>query len=184
MKKAFFVLVLVFSLVVIIPRLHAEIKKSDVDGWGKSRWGMTADDIVKVFAGEATLISNAKDGTTPGLSGQYDAHIGATIKKILIQSDPYKVSFVFDDKTGGLIRVILEPLGDFSEVRFNALEALLSEKYGPATYKEDVKRPCHSLERRWAFSSTTIRFDFLNCGSGIIAFIAYQKNIMTDSDKL
>jgi len=178
--------VLLIILVVICASNYSFGQPKDVEGWNKARWGMTENEVLKVFEGKATAIE--KPRKYQGLSKQWDAYSSIILDEIEIGKDKYTVDFIFDDKDKKLIMIIVSiknksPL----ELQFSSLEQMLTEKYGSPSFKIDSEGS-HLLEREraWNFPSTIIElkyFDMRVINSKSLK-VVYNKNLKETHENL
>ncbi len=107
-----------------------------------------------------------------------------------VESDPYTVIFQMDNRSNRLVQVIIRS-GEYSKDSpylgaFDRLEALLSQKYGPARYrKDDDNRRFVKRERQWVFPTTTIElyYTFMQGISSDLT-IRYYPTASSDANKL
>src|SRR6266404_3814392 len=133
----------------------------DPHGWTKAKWGMTEEDIKKLFSDAAILVPKTK-AEAPLL----DAPKGFKflgIRNFEIIPLAYTVRFVFDK--GGLNSVTLWPEGDKAvvcDVAQSQLLWMLKDKYGtPQSSNEDMRDP-PGKDRRWEWTlpDTAIKLSF------------------------
>ena len=132
----------------------------DIDGWGKTRWGMTESEVLKAMPGEAVQLGKSEKFK----SGE--ATIG--IKDFELASHRFSVRFIFDTVTRRLNAVHLQLIESnylIAEDTFHTLEKALTEKYGPASYRnEKRKRGALGLtidnNASWRLTNTTINLMF------------------------
>lgn len=129
----------------------------DVLGWQQGWWGMTADEMVATFGSQLQKLP--KRDLYSGMYAEY------VIPNYKVDDDRYTVIFQMDNRTLRLAQVLIQS-DEYSKDRpnlrpFNALEALLSQKYGPMRYHKDENEGFESHERLWAFKTTTIELSYL-----------------------
>jgi len=54
------IILIIFVLISLLFNNNVFGQPKDVEGWSKSRWGMTEDEILKVFEGEAKKLEKKK----------------------------------------------------------------------------------------------------------------------------
>src|SRR5216683_1237390 len=108
-------------LLICLPLLFAApAVPKEPAGWSKARWGMTEQQILDAFAGEATVL----DGPTPERTFN-GVLVTVGIKSLSIGGTAYRVFFLMDPKTKTLHEVNLYPLSkaDVTLEEFHAMEA-------------------------------------------------------------
>ena len=106
---------------------YEDIFLNDLDGYGKTAWGMTEDEVLRAET------PRAERRERPGiLVGGRTATI--RIKEIRTQAGKFGADFIFEDSNRRLIQVNLTSLGEkdarASSQAFSVLKKLLTEKYG------------------------------------------------------
>jgi hypothetical protein len=193
MKKV----LLIILLFVLYASNYAFGQPKDVEGWNKTRWGMTKNKVLKAFEGKATAIEKPKK--YEGLSKQRDAYALVVLDEIEIGGDKYTVDFVFDDSDKKLIMVIISIKGKRpSELQFSSLEQMLTEKYGSPSFAKDTRKPdkrlrggvvlegSDLLERAWNFPSTIIELQYLDlrATNPKILQIKFRKNLKENRENI
>jgi len=148
-QKCLFLLLLVCFVIVATAQ-------TDLKGWRYAEWGMTADQVIKVFKGEVEWFEK------PAEFENGNAPIG--IESYALAGHKYKVSFVLD-KNSKLHMVSLDLQEEGNEAIFESLEKLLTEKYGTSSYKNNRRddgglAPSLYHETMWSFSKTTITLTY------------------------
>jgi hypothetical protein len=137
----------VFAAILIAPLLLAQAPK-DIEGWREAKWGMTKDQVLQAFQGEAKQEPPIKTK-----HGFIDGEV--SIKKFTVNDLDTSARFEFNNDTGKLNRIVLEPAG-VSRMLFDewykAMLPLLIEKYGQPTVRNE--RAVNGSV--WTFPSTTI----------------------------
>ena len=168
---------------------------ADVEGWSRSRWGMTEENVLKTFTGEARLLEKPghfKDGSFSSIE----------IESLRIGDDIFRVGFTFDGESKTLIRVSLTAHVDKKRpmdgsLVFERISVLLVSKYGQPSTKKEEKKPVKVLTKNvsiggdiksdltWIFPSTVVSLNHTymkNILNWVI--ISYRKNRKEDLDKL
>jgi hypothetical protein len=149
----------------------AAFAADDPGGWTKAKWGMTDDQILAAFPGQAVRLDPPDAG----------AHIG--IKTFDLADSPFDVRFLSD--AAGLRKVVLTALSQPSprlDALFQDLENLLVDKYG-RPWKSDE---AGDTDFQWSFPTTTItlgRTKVSGFGTQFVSLI-YAKRQPSSSDKL
>jgi hypothetical protein len=162
-------------------------------GWRDSRWGMTEEQILNTFKGEAVRLPAEKKLA----KGNY---CNIVIENVKLGISIYQVNFVMDGQTKGLITVRISPaekwnLGDkTTQAEFKDLEKLLIEKYGNPSYRDEMGNPDFSkrikghtnLVTKWNFPTTSIQLSYLEDRQTKLRYLNlnYRPNINKDIDKL
>ncbi len=191
--------VLLIILFVICTSNYSFGQPKDVEGWNKARWGMTENEVLKVFEGKATAVE--KPQKTLGLSKQWDAYVLVVLDEIEIGKDKYTVNFIFDGNDKKLIKVaVVIKDKSPSELQFSSLEQMLTEKYGSPSFTKDDRTPdkrlsrgvvlegSDLLERAWNFPSTIIELKYLNMkvtnSKRLNVGVIYKKNLKKTRENL
>ena len=121
-------------------------------GWRAARWGMTSQEVLAAFHGEAS-----EDG---------DA---LAIPKLDVAGIEMKAALEFRD--GKLWRVVLSSVGRPSTVTFNTLAAELTKKYGAAAAQKSEPFDMHQFagttstyksdESSWVADDTAIELKYV-----------------------
>lgn len=97
--------------------------------WRTARWGMTLDEVLKAFPGEATRLEppvTLKDGNV----------VAAGIARHDVAGVSFRVRFVFDPRAGLALVSLRTPEKDpATPERFAAVEKALVERFGPAAQR-------------------------------------------------
>lgn len=126
----------------MIAASSAAIAADDPGGWSKANWGMTADQILAAFPGEAARMPEPD---------KYN-HAAVSIDSIDVAGTTFRVYFIPDD-AGRLAAVNIQPrdMAGNSESTFQSVENLLVEKYGRPWKSDDAE-----TELQWTFPTTTL----------------------------
>jgi hypothetical protein len=119
---------------------------NDVKGWSKAIWGMTEEEVLKTFEGQA------QRRELPIQLGYKTNSID--IKKMMIGHYTFNVSFYFATTEKKLMEIMLDFHGkpDFKD--FEVLTKMMTKKYGePSESKES-----RSFKKSIVFSGTTWNF--------------------------
>lgn len=111
--------------------------------WRAARWGMTVDDVLKAFPGEATRLDQPvqlADGNV----------VAAGIESFVLAARAFRVRFVFD-RTGHLVLVSLRtPEKDYAKPdALPAVEQALAERLGPPTSRSSDKQFVDMRQVTW-----------------------------------
>jgi hypothetical protein len=114
---------------------YEDIFLNDLDGYGKTAWGMTEDEVLGV---ETPRVERRE---RPGiLVGGSTATL--RIKDLRTQAGRFSADFIFEDSNGRLTQVNLTSLGEndacASSQAFSVLKKLLTEKYGTPKLENDL----------------------------------------------
>ena len=137
---------LVFALLVC--PIQAADNPINLAGYGKTVWGMSESEVLKAESARAEKLDKPIEGKTLVAT--------ITIREIEIDTIKFRVLFSFGHKTRKLAAVNLISVSK-SFATFPIIEKLLTEKYGPPTYKEEAQdaRPT-TLTTSWKLPRTTI----------------------------
>src|SRR5437763_10287110 len=119
--------------ILISSMASGQSKPKDVLGWERTRWGMTAEEIAKLFGSRADRV--------PSVEGYGDWYYLYTVAANL-QGQTYTAIFLMDRSTDKLARVDVR-LNEYESQKpqrdiFDALNSMLGAQYGaPDATKED-----------------------------------------------
>lgn len=124
MKRIF----LVVLLMIISSASYAET----MEGYGKSKWGMTPQQVVMAESGKAHLLENPI---------KYKGKLGlVAIDSVEIGSSSYEVNYLFDG-SDKLVQVNVSAKEEknhlINEDNFKSAESLLTQKYGTPKYRDE-----------------------------------------------
>lgn len=134
------ILFVVLALMAALSAASTE-HTSRLQGYGKTSWGMTLDEVLRVEP-------RSKQLATPELFNTGAAL--AAIEHIDIGGTDLRVVFIFDETAKLLKQVNLATHEKMNELvnglSFSTLEQLLTEKYGSPNFKEDRRRASWLLD--------------------------------------
>ena len=159
-------LLLLFLLAAIPSLAFAE---SDIQGWGKAKWGMLYSEVKKLYE-----LNPWESGGTP---------VSKMKKKIKIMGRDFAIAFYFDERSasGKLYKIALAHF-DTSRTDSSWLQSIrniLVEKYGNPTLFDIKDKMRVSL---WKKSTGQLRLTTLS-GETVMCAIEYFSAI-TESEKL
>jgi hypothetical protein len=136
---------------VLLAPGHASAEAPKSKAWRNASWGMTPEQVVSAFKGEAV----SRDGSS--YYDNQDAYIYAQIEHYTIGEAQYRVDFGFGKDRKLKAIFIQGPCSSAGELdrRFQELESLLIDKYGQPAVKQEVK---HS----WNTKVATISLESLS----------------------
>jgi hypothetical protein len=143
----------VVAALLLTPLLLAQPPK-DIEGWREAKWGMTKDQVLQAFPGEA------KQGPPIKFKRGFIDGI-VSIDKFVVSDLNTRALFQFNRDSGCLQRILLEPSGGtaalFSEW-YKRMLPLLIEKYGQPTVRSEPRALNGNVNESvvWSFPSTTI----------------------------
>ena len=130
----------------------SQSKPKDLLGWEEVRWGMTADDIARLFGSRAERV--------PSVEAYGDWYYLYTVP-VNLQGEQYTAILLMDYTTSKLARVDIR-LNQYEspaprEDVFTALEAMLTQQYGQPDSKKDEPRSDNwRIGRSWKFQTSTV----------------------------
>ena len=148
---------LFLALLAFVQLARADADSQAIAGYGKTTWGMTPEEVI------AAESPRAKASPKPS---KYKNGAGLVmIPSLKIRSVGFGAVFVFDANRK-LNHVILEGEEQKNHLinidYFASLEQLLIEKYGPPTYKTDLRPQAEGIHTiSWKLPKTTVRLDHL-----------------------
>jgi hypothetical protein len=145
----------------------ASIRGRRVDAaWRNARWGMTPEQVLQAFPGEAVSMPQPVD-----LDG---LQVFCGIPDFQIGTDRFGVTFLFKDKGLSEIRVSKSAKSHGEGIeRYNTLLQMLTEKYGPPLI---TTQDNYHWDARWSTAAASIGLQrvAIDTGTGSYAY-------MTDS---
>jgi hypothetical protein len=140
-----------FAILVSVT-VSSQSKPKDVLGWEETRWGMTAEDIPKLFGSRAKRV--------PSVEVYGDWFYLYTVP-VNIKGRPYTAILLMDYSTAKLVRVDVR-LDQYEspvprEDVFNELDAMLTQQYGaPDSRKDERLSDQRRIGRTWKFPTSTV----------------------------
>jgi hypothetical protein len=146
--------VALFGLVFIVVCgvSFGQVQVKDVPGWNAARWGMTEEEILAAFKGEAVRLAK------PEVYASSVATIA--INRIEIGGDSFYVHFLLDFVDKKLQQVTIKPIEvtrSNIKIIYNNLGLMLAEKYGSPTLRNEEENKGSLM---WNFPTTTIELDY------------------------
>jgi hypothetical protein len=107
----------------------------DIAGYGKTTWGMTPNEVINAEGPRAEKLDKPE---------RFNTGLGiVTINEIQIEVTKFRAIFIFYESGQRLEQVNLTSMEKknpgINASSFSAVEKLLTEKYGPPTYKEATR---------------------------------------------
>jgi hypothetical protein len=173
-----------FGVALLLALAVSAAAQTDVPGWQEARWGMTEKDLLEAFK------TSIKKFDKREIYGN-ERYADYGIPDYEVNGRKYVVSFQMDNENNKLSQVLVKYISmkaaSSEEAIFDGLDALLTRKYGEAKYKkDDRKSDPMSLERQWAFPTTTISlsYSFMRSLDFSMVAITYFPTRNKDMDKL
>lgn len=172
--------ILALSLPLLFFALASNAQRpNDIDGWNKVKWGMTEQDIIKIYKDKVTR----KRSTFT--TGNFECNLLMEKVKILDDSDvTVDIAFCVDNDTKLLTRVYISN-SDSTPFFVDQIIRRLMEKYGKyddSKLKEISLMKSKFEEYFWYFPSTTINLNIIDINDEPLVSIIYDKS--TKADKL
>lgn len=148
--------------------------------WRQARAGMTTQQVLSAFDGEAVALEEPEVYTLEGDT----ALATASIDQVEVGGVTYDVHFLVDPKQRRLIRVALKPSSDKPEIQRNAfdeLKTLLLERYGKPFVEESNSA---SKLLGWKDDERTIELKFNGMGSFASTYVWYKSSTRDGMDML
>ena len=157
-------IVLAAALVLV----HGDVvaRPADVPGWRGARWGMTAEDLRRVFGKDLAPL--------PGRLEYGDAHARHYLKTVMFAGIQFRAIFQMENRTGQLQQVLLRPTRrPGQEEAFASALHTLTKRFG----KPDTRcggapsggRP-KAAAFVWRFDTSTIHLSFFDFYTRSMAF--------------
>jgi hypothetical protein len=146
------IVTIAFVLILFSLAASSQSKPKDVLGWEGSRWGMSAEDISKLFGSRAERV--------PSIEVYGDWYYLYTVP-VSLKGQTYTAILLMDYATAKLVRVDIR-LDQYKspmprEDVFNALDAMLTQQYGqPDSKKDENKTDQRRNGRTWKFPTSTV----------------------------
>jgi hypothetical protein len=123
--------------------------------WRAARWGMTVDEVLKAFPGEAKRLETP----LPLADGNV---VAAGIEKHALGGTTFRVRFVFD-AAGGLVLVSLRtPETEYAKAEaIDAVEKALSERLGPPTWKGTSSEFVDMRQTTWKVTNGRVDIKYI-----------------------
>jgi hypothetical protein len=143
------------SYILAESKSQMSAQPKDVQGWNKTKWGMTDEQI------RTELIGNRVEPYTETEKFK-DFRVNLWIKNLEIDDYQYEVLFQMDDLTNQLSRVLIRPSENKEiYVKFKSLDQMLMEKYGLPNDKDDhYSWYIQTYKHLWKFPTTTIELRY------------------------
>jgi hypothetical protein len=158
------------ALFILAASLATAADKDDPGGWTKAKWGMTGEDIVQAFAGDA-----ARRDPPEKVSG---IPIAVSVKSVDLAGAKFEALMV-PDKDGKLKSVLLQPLKGEAQnaYLFQRLQDLLEQKYG-RPWKSEAD---HDTSLQWTFPSTVITLNMTSMPAMNFCIVMLKYAYKTDA---
>lgn len=156
MKTQIIVGFIAFGLICALPTFG---QQKDVQGWREAKWGMTENEILEAFKGEAVRLDKIEEW------GQLNLYAFIGINNYDIDGNKYGVYFAMDKTAKTLKRIqiyLLDTTSGLVRNRFRDLEKLLTEKYGAPSFKDASDKILNKIVVSWNFPSTIIELNYDN----------------------
>lgn len=149
-------------------------KPDDLYGWNKVKWGMTEQDIIKIYKDQVI-----RKKTT--LETDLDCNLLIEKVKILDDSNgTVKVAFCLDNNTKLLTTVYISNIGLPPSIA-DRIKRRLIEKYGKYDDSELFENSLAKIDVYfWYFPSTTITLNINEINGEAIVSITYEKSKKED----
>jgi hypothetical protein len=147
-----------FAIFLLLVGIHSvTAQQNDVKGWREARWGMTEEQILSAFKGEAVRLNEPEN---------YDSwYASVGIPKYDISGEAYFVHFLMGKKSKTLQQVNIiaaEATKEFIDNAFTRLEQILTEKYGTPSFRDEKDERKQVI---WNYPSTVITLSYMNMKS-------------------
>lgn len=156
-----------------IPK-NDNLLKPDITGWENARWGMTSEELDRMFKGKLVKSSPPPWKGIPYISREF--------KDYVFNNQQMRVVFWMSENTNTLNKVSLITSGIYSPsakskflIIFNDFEKLLTTKYGkPYQVSDSGSKDLINKERLWIFPSGTVKLgQLVDVGLLILVQIDY-----------
>lgn len=154
-------------------------KGKDVLGWQQGWWGMTTDEMLHTYGKSLKKLPEHVNYAN-GVYMDYQ------ISDYQISVCKYTVGFEMKDKRLRQVELTPEasqPKSTYGWM-FDELDALLSQKYGPARFRRDSTATGKERERQWVFPTTTIELHHIYLGDAPYLNVRYYPTKSSEANKL
>ena len=146
--------------------------EDDVHGWRDAIWGMTNEQLIEAFPGEATKL--------PKRISWQRWYTDYAISNYEISGSTFQVFFQMSQSDQKLSQILIQNVRKEGSgchgILFDSLRELLVRKYYVPTYET-------RKEITWVFPTTTIRLDFF-CSVDQRTSIIYFPTVNSETNKL
>jgi hypothetical protein len=140
-----------FILVVLFFPASSFAEPQDTSGWGKTKWGMTKEQLEGIYGSELDSLSKEKEYS--------NTYCDKILNNYKIIGYDFTVEFCFLNSTDKLNKINIVRRGSDSGVVFHHLQKSLIEKYGMPS-KEFVDMSLGKrIARVWILPSTIIQLN-------------------------
>jgi hypothetical protein len=160
MKTAAVTIRLFLLLLVLISPCYSQ--ERDVLGWQDTRWGMSNEDIERVYGSKLKKLPKPEKFLA--------WHADHVIPEFELESEKFTVFFQIDNATNKLSQVLIRLNEQKSQIPreeiFSRLESMLVREYGSPLDKRDDRRSSVidfsfvELSSKWRFPTTTIELAY------------------------
>lgn len=186
LRRYLFALLLLVSIVG--SAFSQDLKPKDLLGWQDTRWGMTDQELLALPLPFETS-PKRNHLLKPGGEERY-AYSVRYLPNYELAGGKFKVEFFMDIKTDRLVSVYFSPSEHADNVQiinlfFERLDASLTQKYGPPSYKNDASvGGALKRTRQWAFPTSLIELNFQAATYYNALGLEYKPSKGSDANKL
>lgn len=133
--------------------------------WRGARWGMTVDEVLKAFPGEATRLD-------PEVKLADGSVVAAGIEVHLIASHTLRVRFVFEGGKLSLVSLRTPPDSYAGPEVYAEVEKALEERFGRPLETTSDKEFIDMRQTRWIAGSSGVDLKYI---PGVVAIVHYPR---------
>jgi len=135
------------------------------EGWRNARWGMTVDEVLNAFPGEATRLD-------PELKLADGAVVAAGIDVHEIVSHRFRVRFVFEGGKLSLVSLRTPPDWYAGPEVYGEIEKALTARYGRPLEATSDKEFIDMRQTRWIAGASGVDLKYI---PGVVAIVHYPR---------
>lgn len=150
--------------------------------WGKTSWGMTADQIKRAYPGEAIDLPADGNSLFRVDGGERNAQVGIPMTEI--EGTDFRVSFLIG--AAGLDNIIISPVDEASQSRdvFAKLQSALVVKYGEPFSNGTAENGIGMTMSQWKTKTSLIQLRFIEISNISTNFVTLSYQRLPAGNKL
>jgi hypothetical protein len=137
-----------------VPPQGAHAAKAGRAAWGAARWGMSVDEVLRAFPGEAVKLDpeeRLSDGNV----------VAVGIERRAVAGQAFRVRFVFEKGQLALVSLRTLPQGYAEPEVYERMEAHLSETLGPPVARDRDDNFIDLRQTRWRLPDAGVDLKYI-----------------------